>query len=350
MSRFGLILSLLSLLFVSSFASDSADVAVNFTAGVTPSALGASYKSAGWSVVTRGAAWSGRGGGVVEWYKGNVWVGSRYQTGSWLLMYGAGIWTCYDDCAAKEEVWASGNKGATWTQVQPMAPFNPLMSPQTVQDNRGYQYRIQGTDYSHGCDGSVYSDVWMSSDGGYKWTMQGEGLPSDTGRFLGTAVVDSNNNIYVLHGQTCTPASTYDYPLNDVWMSNTQGRTWRQVRQSLRSPPARSVHGSVVGKYYEPTTKASVDAIYIMYGWRGFQNNLGNLYRNDVWVSTSGAVTWVQLTDKASWTARGDSQLEVTSKGVLVIAGGVSNIEGTERRELNDVWASLDGQPTITHS
>ena len=36
-------------------------------------------------------------------------------------------------------------------------------------------------------------------------------------------------------------------------------------------------------------------------------------------------------------------RLEITSKGVLLIAGGVSNIEGTERRELNDVWASLDG-------
>ena len=338
MSRFGLLLSLVSLLFVFTFATE--DV-LNFTS--TPSALGASYKSAGWSMVTRAASWSGRAGGVVEWYTGPVNVGGRAQTGNWLLMYGSGIWTCYDNCEAKDEVWASANKGKTWTQVQPQLPFNGLLSPQTVQDNRGYQFRIQGTEANHGCDGSKWSDVWMSSDGGYRWTLQGEGLPSDTSRFLGTAVVDNNNRIYVMHGQTCGPTGEYDVVLNDVWMSATQGKTWSQVKQSVRSPPGRSVHGSVVAKYYEPTTKAAVDAMYIMFGYRGYQEVVGNLYRNDVWVSTSGATTWLQLTDKASWTARGDSQLEVTSKGVLVIAGGVSNIEGTERRELNDVWASLDG-------
>ena len=173
MSRFGLFFSLLSLLFASSLASD---VALNLTA--RPSALAATYKSAGWTLQTQRASWAGRGGGVVEWYTGSVWTGSRMQPGNWLLMYGAGIWACYDDCSAKAEVWASANQGRSWIEVLPQQTFPPLMSPQTVQDNRGYQYRIQGTDYGHGCNGDVFPDVYMSSDGGYRWLPQGDGVPS----------------------------------------------------------------------------------------------------------------------------------------------------------------------------
>ena len=340
MSRLGLLLSVLSLLFVSSLASSDV-LSYNFS--LTPSALGAGVKSAGWTQVTRAAQWSGRSGGVVEWYSGNVWLNGKSQRGNWLLLYGAGVWDCLNGCSGREEVWASANKGSSWYQVDMQAPYNALLSAQTVQDHRGYQWRIQGTDERLGCDGALFSDVYMSTDGGYRWTPVGDGLPSDTSRFLGTAVVDSANNIYVIHGQTCQ--NNQQVPLNDVWTSSNAGKTWRLVgsRTNTRLPAARSVHGSVVGKYYDPTTKAAVDAIYIMFGWRGALDGLGNLYRNDVWVSTTGATTWTQITDKASWTARGDSQLEVTSKGVLVIAGGVSNIEGTERRVLNDVWASLDG-------
>ena len=154
MLRFGLLFALLSLLSVSTYAVND-DESFNSTISARPNALGAGYKSAGWTRKSgsNGAQWEPRAGGVVEWYPGKMWTGRGYTNptgGGWLLMYGAGIWTCWDDCPAKEEVWYSGNKGQSWSQLQPTAPFSPLMSPQTVQDHNGYQYRIQGTDYERG--------------------------------------------------------------------------------------------------------------------------------------------------------------------------------------------------------
>ena len=111
----------------------------------------------------------------------------------------------------------------------------------------------------------------MSVNGGSKWTAQGDGLPSDEGRFLGQAVVDSKDVIYVTMGQ-------YNGgPLQDIWMSANLGVKWSLVKTTGALPPARAVHGSVVGKYRDGT-----DAMYIMYGWeRGsMQTGIGNVYRN----------------------------------------------------------------------
>lgn len=348
MSRFGFLFALISLLFLSSFAV--ADVEFNLTA--TPSALGAVRGGTTWQRQDR-TVWSPRAGGVVEWYSGRVTLAGRgAQTGNWLLLYGAGYWVCYDNCAAANEVWASADKGRTWYEVEMKNPFSSMLSPATVQDSKGNQWRIQGSLAGDLCGDSGRDDVYMSSDGGLNWMAQPQGLPSDTGRILGSAVVDSSDNIYVFGGQTCAPGGG-SQPLNDLWRYQATGsssqRGWKQIQQRATSmPPERSVHGSVMGKYYSGST--SQDALYVMFGFMMWDTraNFGNTYRNDVWVTTNigagvNSATWQQLTDKASWTARGDAQLEITASGVMVVAGGVSNAEGVQKRQLNDVWASLDG-------
>jgi len=99
------------------------------------------------------------------------------------------------------------------------------------------------------------------------------------------------------------------------------------------------VQGSVVGKFRDGS-----DAIYILYGYRQYvEGGVGNVYRNDVWVSTNGGIRWVQLLTNAPWVQRGDSQVEITQNGVMIISSGVSSASGVDKRELNDVWASLDG-------
>jgi hypothetical protein len=146
--------------------------------------------------------------------------------------------------------------------------FASLFSAQTVQDSAGRQFRIQGSNDAR----DAFTEVYMSSDGGQRWNLQGQ-LLSETGRYLGTAVVDSRDTIYVMMGQI---GGTL---LSDMWKSSNQGKTWQQISVSrTAAPPARSVHGSVVGKFRDGT-----DVIYIMYGYKETAGGeIGNVYRNDV--------------------------------------------------------------------
>ena len=153
-----------------------------------------------WQSVTRTAQWTPRGGGVVEWYKGNTrGAGNRVVPGPMMLMYGQGVWT-YPGAAERTDVWYSTTKGRSWAEVQQTdATFSPLLSAITVQDSQGRQFRIQGAAETPPNNG-VYGDVYMSSNGGVSWNLVGE-LPSDSGRFLGQAVVDSKDTIIVTMGQ-----------------------------------------------------------------------------------------------------------------------------------------------------
>ena len=224
-----------------------------------------------WQQITARAAWSPRAGGVVEWYKGAVKLtATRTQQGPQMLMYGVGVWSNPEQPEDRVDVWASTN-GRVWNPVYVEGDgFSPLLSAITVQDSQGRQFRIQGAEAQPPNNG-VWGDVYMSTNGGSRWTLQGSGLPSEEGRFLGQAVVDSKDVIYVTMGQYAAG------PLQDVWTSANQGRTWTKVRTSGALPPARAVHGSVATKFRDGT-----DAIYIMYGWeKGSQfTGIGNVYRN----------------------------------------------------------------------
>ena len=316
MSRFGLVLALLALL----FATASAQV------------------SRQWSRVIQEAPWSPRAGGVAEWYTGTTRDASTGNVvrGPMILMYGVGVWTSFNEQdEARTDVWYSTTYGRTWGQVQVDEPFTPMLSAITVQDSKGRQFRIQGAQAQPPNNGDN-PEVWMSSNGGVVWKPQGQtGLPGGE-RFLGQAVVDSNDVIYVTMGQSSEGA------LSDVWSSTNQGVRWtrRLVGGTRTSPPPRAVHGSVAGKFRDGT-----DLIWVMYGWERGSGapGVGNIYRNDVWVSNTQGGSWVQLLAHAPWTARGDCQIEITDSGVIIVAGGVSSAQGEDKRQLNDVWASLDG-------
>ena len=278
------------------------------------------------------ATWEPRAGGVAEWYPGNTkdLDSGRTVVGPMILMYGVGVWTSYSD-EQRTDVWYSTSGGLRWGRVAESEQFSNLLSAITVQDSRGRQYRIQGANAPPPNNGAN-TDVYMSSNGGVSWSLVGN-LPGE--RFLGQAVVDSNDVIYVTMGQYSAG------PLQDVWSSANQGRTWqRRAGNSRQVPPPRAVHGSVAGKFRDGT-----DAIWVMYGWEKGSDitGIGNVYRNDVWVSTSLGTAWVQLLAHAPWAARGDCQIEITKSGVIIIAGGISSASGEDKRQLNDVWASLDG-------
>jgi len=87
--------------------------------------------------------------------------------------------------------------------------------------------------------------------------------------------------------------------------------------------------------------------IYLIGGYSRYDAfTQAGLYNNDVWASMTGGKTWVSINKRAAFQPRGDSQVEITSTGVIVILGGVtSKVAGQEddRLVVNDVWASLDG-------
>ena len=145
----------------------------------------------------------------MEWYTGSTrGASNRVVPGPMMLMYGVGVWD-YSEAEDRTDVWYSTTKGRTWAQVQQTdALFAPMLGAVAVQDSQGRQFRIQGTDDMPPRAG-IFGDVYMSTNGGVSWTLQGQ-LPSDGGRFLGQAVVDSKDMIIVTMGQ----APQYE-PLND---------------------------------------------------------------------------------------------------------------------------------------
>jgi len=138
-------------------------------------ALGAP-RSIVWTRILDEAQWSPRAGGVVEWY-----VPAAGGAGTFLL-YGLGIYD-QDTASVNTEVWSSST-GKIWRPVGVTAPYSNLFSPMTLQDSRGYQYRIQGTNN----DRNPFNDVYMSSNGGRSWARQTGSQPLPDTRYLGAAV------------------------------------------------------------------------------------------------------------------------------------------------------------------
>jgi PKD repeat protein len=67
----------------------------------------------------------------------------------------------------------------------------------------------------------------------------------------------------------------------------------------------------------------------------------GGSYRNDVYRSTDGGATWLEVTASAAWSARNLSNSVVLPDGSIVLIGGRDG-DGVKK----DVWRSVDGGAT----
>ena len=180
--------------------------------------------------------------------------------------------------AGSNEVWKSAN-GATWTPVL----ANNTSPPATQFSGRGGHSSVVINSGTHagiyvigGFAGSNrVNDVWKSTNG-QSWTrVQNNGAASTFSARNGHSSVVLNNEIYVIGGFNGTNR------FNDVWKSK-DGKDWTKAQNNGATSTfsARNNHSSfVIG-----------NAIYVVGGL-----GPGNSEFNDIWKSTNGGVTWVNV-------------------------------------------------------
>jgi hypothetical protein len=181
----------------------------------------------------------------------------------------------------------------------------------------------------------------------------------------GLQAVTLGDTVYVMGGRVPrdSPIPGDSDLLNDVWSSEDQGKTWKNLVPTGSAPGMWAPRA-----YFASVTKG--DYMYVL-GGQDFNviRNPGcpflppgvpcdppfvssSQFFNDVWRSTDG-IHWEQMTPKAPWAGRAGLSAAVLGGDVFVFAGSVNDdssiTQGPPQREyFNDVWRSSDDGRTWT--
>ena len=228
-----------------------------------------------------------------------------------------------EDGTNLRDVWKSTDAGSTWTKVEPTGSFllNNLASYSTVAAN--------GTIYVTGGNLSTSSSeqnrVWKSTDGGKAWQELTTGTKFSARD--GHTTLAIGTDIYVIGG--------YITGDDRVWKSS-DGDNWAQVTTSASTKfSPRSGHRSV---YIPSGTNAGM---YVIGGY-----GTGSTPRlNDVWKSTDGGINWTRVTANAAFAVRSLHSSVAFGQAIYVFGGANRSATG-DNTYYNDVWKSTDGGAT----
>lgn len=163
--------------------------------------------------------------------------------------------------------------------------------------------------------GTYVNDVWASANGGLGWALL-TSTASWSVRILHAMV--RLDGALVLAGGCTGMTSPF---ANDIWTSTDGGSIWVEV--------------TVVGTHWSPRSShamaVSLDGTLVVATGTGT-----NGQSNDVWISTSGGISWVQITSGAAWSARYIAAMVVRLDGTFVLAGGATSVGNVQ-----DVWITL---------
>lgn len=278
-----------------------------------------------WSQVSDEAPWGGRAGlRVVDLDGTLLLMGGRTPKDSPI----PGDSTIWGD------VWASEDKGATWTEVvadgteghwPARAYFQAVRKDDAV-------YVLGGQDFS--ANSNFFNDVWRSTDG-ETWEQMTAEAPWAGRAGLSAAVL--GEHLYVMAGSrnddqaVIGPAGPTCEYFNDVWRS-TDGAEWEQMNDAAPWEPRA---GGVV---------LERDGLLWLFGGEaGFlcqPEPCEPPYFNDVWTSPDGA-EWTQVTESAGWSPRPGHTCEAVDEEFVCFGGF-----GTPTNP-QDVWTSTDGEDWV---
>ena len=162
----------------------------------------------------------------------------------------------FDGSTEKNDVWVTSN-GVTWTAVTAAAAWTARRGLSLVeQDNT--LYVIAGEPV-----GGAYSgedDVWNSGDGGATWT-QVTGAAGFSARAY-QAALSFAGNLWVMGGAAGAGATT----VNDVWYSTNGGLAWTQATAAagwgVRANMAAAVHNDTMWVALGGTVNSSFSNVF----------------------------------------------------------------------------------------
>ena len=176
---------------------------------------------------------------------------------------------------------------------------------------------------------NFYADIWSSTDSGLTWT---EVSPTDThwaGRSYHQSFIH-DDKIWILGGTILDGTVNHT---NDIWSSADSGLTWTEVSPIETHWSGRSGHQSFVHD----------DKIWVLGGYDG------NSYKNDIWTSADSGITWKEVSPtETHWSGRSGHQSFVYDDKIWVLGGYVGNSfnESAIVDYRNDIWSSADGGVT----
>ena len=225
----------------------------------------------------------------------------------------------------RNDVWRSADRGVSWSRVTPTGASVPFpMDYSFASAVLGTTMYVMGgirfTPFTR------FNEVWQSTDRGATWTQATNATdPKFPARSATASVVMGSAGaarLYVIGGTTTSGAGTGG--LDDVWESS-DGTSWTHVNASAASSdkfPARNKHSTAV----------LGDTVYVIAG------DQGGATRRDVWTSGDKGATWTRATANAEFPARRNHASAAQGGALYVIGGG----EGSTQL-FNDVWKSTDG-------
>lgn len=202
---------------------------------------------------------------------------------------------------------------AEWRQVTSVPPWAPR-TDQAAVVFKDKIWVLGGASRSEVPPGTLFNDVWCSSDGA-RWT-------------LVTAHADwSPRRVYLclaFAGKLWLFGAPDCWGANDLWYSG-DGVAWTQVTVA---PPWFPRWGF--------TAVVFDDKIWVIGG-----DGSGG-YRNDVWCSSDG-LNWTEVTPAAPWAARWQ-HISVVHNGKIWVIGGNACIDVEwDGPFFQDTWSSPDG-------
>jgi len=117
------------------------------------------------------------------------------------------------------DTWRSTDKGETWELMNISSGWQPMRAMSSVVLSNGNIVMAGGYDSTN----SIMDDVWSSTDKGYTWNRINNS-PGWNGRWRFAMVASHDDNIYIMGGATLA-ASPYN-TMNDTWVSTDGGYTW----------------------------------------------------------------------------------------------------------------------------
>ena len=178
-----------------------------------------------------------------------------------------------------------------------------------------------------------FTDLSMNNPTGWTWYFGDEGYTEPWTQLTANAewlARTGHSTVAMADGSIVLMGGFHGIYENDVWRSTDSGATWTQITANA-GWSGRQDHSSV----------AMPDGSIVLMG--GDEIGFANGYKNDVWRSTDGGATWMQVTPSAGWSARTGHSSVAMADGSIVLMGGLAGGGYT-----NDVWRSIDGGETWT--